>query len=81
MPESIGEVIGSRLDQLPATTRAALRLAAVIGREFTVAMLAAVAEQSPTELSDSLDEAVAAEVAAFVDTHTYRFTHVLIQEG
>ncbi len=80
LPESIGEVIGSRLDQLPATTRAVLRLAAVIGREFTVAMLAAVAEQSPTELSDALDETVAAEVAALVDAHTYRFTHVLIQE-
>ncbi len=40
LPESIGEVIGSRLDQLPATTRAVLRLAAVIGREFTVSMLA-----------------------------------------
>ncbi len=52
----------------------------MIGREFTVAMLAAVAEQSPTELSDALDEAVAAEIAASVDTHTYRFTHVLIQE-
>jgi hypothetical protein len=80
LPESVGEVIGRRLDQLSATTRAALRLAAVIGREFTVAMLAAVAEQSPTELSDALDEAVAAEIATFVDMNTYRFTHVLIQE-
>lgn len=80
LPESVGEVIGHRLRRLPPTTREALRLAAVLGREFTPALLGALMGEPPAAVTDVLDDAAAAEIVAPVEPHAYRFNHVLIQE-
>ena len=52
LPVSIREVIGRRVARLGAPTRAALSLAAVIGRDFDADVLARVAELDEDTLID-----------------------------
>jgi class 3 adenylate cyclase/tetratricopeptide (TPR) repeat protein len=44
VPEGVRDVVGSRVARLPEATRRALDVAAVIGREFTVAVLERIPE-------------------------------------
>jgi hypothetical protein len=68
------------LERIAPEVRATLRQAAVLGREFTTAALAAQVDQQPELLTDVLDAAVAAELVVAVDAHRYQFAHVLTQE-
>ena len=60
----IKEVIGRRLSRLSEACNSALGIAAVIGREFDVAVLEAVADLSDDELLDALEEAVRAQLVS-----------------
>ncbi len=81
IPEGIREVIGRRLGRLSESTNRMLGLAAVIGREFDVALLAKVAETTEDVVLDAVDEATAAallsEVRGSHDWFTFR--HALIR--
>ncbi len=81
LPDSVREVIGARVARLGATASQVLSLAAVIGRDFDLELLARVTEQSEGELLDVLDAASAtALVRELVDVPGhYSFTHALIQ--
>ncbi len=74
LPGGIREVIGRRVDRLPEATRAVVRAASVLGREFTTGLLANILDEVV-----SLDEAVTAGILV-VDGHALRFDHVLTQE-
>lgn len=82
LPESVREVIGRRLSRLAPATNEALRVAAVVGGEFSGAVVAAASGHHGGELVGSLDEAVASsvleEVAGEIDR--YRFSHDLIRQ-
>jgi DNA-binding CsgD family transcriptional regulator len=80
LPVGVREVIGRRLDRSPSATRELLRQAAVLGRDFSIGVLAAVAGEPATEVADKLAIAVADELLIEGDGHGLRFTHALIQE-
>lgn len=72
--------ITDRLDFLSAHTRDTLRTAALLGPDFAVADLAAVAEEPPDLLAESVDEAMAARVVEADGAHL-RFRHELIRRS
>jgi class 3 adenylate cyclase/tetratricopeptide (TPR) repeat protein len=81
MPDSVRLVIGSRVARLGPTVSHVLPLAAVIGREFDVDLLARVSEHPEEEVLDVLDAAAAAALVTEVSTTSgrYAFSHALIQ--
>ena len=60
LPESVRQVVLSRVNALGDTARTILPAAAVVGREFDLDLLAAITAPTEDELVDSLDEACAA---------------------
>ena len=83
VPEGVREVIGRRLDGLSPECNEVLRLASVVGREFSVDQLRVLVDDlSDDDLLLSLDEAGAAHVVEGLReaVDRYRFTHGLIQE-
>jgi class 3 adenylate cyclase len=81
IPEGIREVIGRRLNRLPEAANKVLTLAAVIGRQFDVALLTTIAEMSEETILDALDEAAAAALVAEVPgtADRFAFSHALIR--
>ncbi len=80
LPVSIREVVGSRVARLGPETERVLTLAAVIGRDFEVGLLAQVADVSENVIIDLCDAAVEAAVlreTGAIDRYT--FTHALIE--
>jgi class 3 adenylate cyclase/tetratricopeptide (TPR) repeat protein len=76
IPESVREVIGRRLWRLGDDVNSLLRLAAVIGREFDTAVLAAVAGLEGHDVVDALGAATAARLVREVPGVPGRFTFV-----
>ncbi|MEV6979232.1 adenylate/guanylate cyclase domain-containing protein [Kitasatospora sp. NPDC093806] len=83
VPPTIQALLGARLDQLPATERGLLELAAVIGREFTREQLCAMAQ------ADGVDPAAADEALARLahrrvfergPAGTHRFAQALLRD-
>jgi DNA-binding NarL/FixJ family response regulator len=64
VPESLTAAIGRRLGFLDESTRSLLRLAALLGNEFTAQDLTRVADRPAASLQTSLEEALAAGVLA-----------------
>lgn len=81
LPQSVREVIGTRVRRLGARAHRMLGAAAVVGREFDVPLVADVVGCEVDELLDVLEAAARAalvtEVPSAVDT--YAFTHALVQ--
>ena len=82
LPESVREVIERRVERLGEESLEALRLAAVVGREFDLELLSAIAEMDETHLLDQLETAVAASVLAESSEQVgrFRFAHALINQ-
>ena len=82
LPESVREVIERRVERLGEESLEALRLAAVIGREFDLELLSAVVEMDEARLLDQLEAAVAASVLAESSDQVgrFRFAHALINQ-
>jgi class 3 adenylate cyclase/tetratricopeptide (TPR) repeat protein len=82
LPESVREVIERRVERLGAEPLEALRLAAVIGREFDLDLLSAVAESDEAQLLDHLEAAVAASLLSESSDRVgrFRFVHALINQ-
>jgi DNA-binding SARP family transcriptional activator len=82
IPETVEKVILARIDRLEADVRTALTAAAVLGREFGLPLLEAVAGHDVA--TDSLRElqrlGLIRETRRW-PTQTYRFRHALIQEA
>ncbi len=80
LPASVREVIGARVGRLGYDAEQALSMAAVIGRDFDLDLLARATKTSEDELIDVLDAAAAvALVREVADTGRYCFAHALIQ--
>jgi class 3 adenylate cyclase len=82
LPESVREVIERRVERLGEESLEALRLAAVIGREFDLELLSATVEIDEARLLDRLEGAVAALVLAESSEQVgrFRFAHALINQ-
>ena len=81
LPDSVREVIGGRVVRLGERAERVLALAAVIGRDFDLDLLAGASTTPPDELIDMLDAAAAAAlVREAADTPgKFHFSHALIQ--
>jgi energy-coupling factor transporter ATP-binding protein EcfA2 len=76
--DNLGATLDERTLSLPEQTRAILEVAAVVGREFSVSEVAAVAEQPDDEVERRLREArTAGVVSAGAASGSYLFSHVL----
>lgn len=82
LPQSVRDAVGRRLDALAEPCNVLLRMAAVLGRDFDVALLGRVAELPETDALERLAEAVRARVLDEVDAvpGRYRFHHSLIRQ-
>ena len=78
-PASLQVAISSRLGFVPADTRKALRMAALLGNEFDAAELAVVTRRSVAELAEALADAVASGLLSG-SGERLRFRHELIQQ-
>jgi DNA-binding winged helix-turn-helix (wHTH) protein/tetratricopeptide (TPR) repeat protein len=82
IPEGIREVIRQRLFRLSADCQRVLTLAAVVGEEFNLGLLEALAGLSEDRLLDVVDEAVGAQLISEANggQDRCRFVHALIRE-
>jgi DNA-binding CsgD family transcriptional regulator/tetratricopeptide (TPR) repeat protein len=82
VPEGIREVIGRRLDRLPADCRELLGLGSVIGRDFSVEVLERITGRSSEDIFGAIDQAVATRIIDEVRDApgNLRFAHSLIRD-
>jgi tetratricopeptide (TPR) repeat protein len=81
IPDSVREVIGHRISRLPDPTDRLLRLGAVIGREFDLAVLAPVAGLDRAAVAEALEAAGRAALVREVKGSPGRFSfaHALVR--
>src|SRR5262245_27433838 len=81
LPDSVREVIGGRVVRLGQRAERMLALAAVIGRDFDLDLLARASATPADELIDMLDAAVAAALVREAPDRPghFHFAHALIQ--
>ena len=82
IPSTLHDSLLARLDRL-APVKEVAQIGAVIGREFSHELLAAVADRSEAELQAALDQLVASELVfrrGAPPEATYSFKHALVQE-
>ena len=82
VPSTLETSLMARLDRLPAAKQVA-QIAAVIGRDFSLKLLAAIAEIPPADLQRGVDELVASGLASRRDDTpdtSFSFKHALVQE-
>ncbi len=83
IPATLHDSLMARLDRL-APVKEVAQIGAVIGREFTHELLAAVAPMSGSQLGDALDQLVHSELVfrrGAPPDATYSFKHALVQDA
>jgi predicted ATPase len=83
IPTTLHDSLMARLDRL-APVKEVAQIGAVIGREFSYEVLAAVAPMSANQLCDALEQLVNSELVFRRDTPpeaTYTFKHALVQDA
>ena len=78
LPDSVREVIGARVGRLGQDAAKVLSMAAVIGRDFDLDVLARATETPEDQLLDILEAAAAAALVRELSGR-YSFAHALIQ--
>ena len=79
-PETLQELVASRIARLDASTRHILEVAAIIGETFTFPLLRRVLDRPEEEVLAGLEQAAAANMIAEDDPtrEQYHFTHPII---
>jgi predicted ATPase/class 3 adenylate cyclase len=83
IPTTLHDSLMARLDRL-APVKEVAQIGAVIGREFTHDLLAAISPLSETDLTFALDQLVASELVfrrGALPEATYTFKHALVQDA
>ena len=83
VPNGVRDVLRRRVSRLPVATGRLLEVAAVLGRQVDVELLAAVADRPLDECLDDLDPALLHRLLVFPSTApgAVRFTHALVREA
>ena len=81
LPATVRDVIVRRLQGLPERTRELLLLAAVLGRRFSLDLLAAVAGEPVEDVDDALTPAREAGLVEDPEAGTVAFTHALTRDA
>ena len=83
VPATIRDIVIDRMAGLDADAQELLRIAALIGRDITLALLARAAHTEPGRCLDRLDRAAALGMVEATPGHPYsfRFAHDLIRES
>jgi class 3 adenylate cyclase len=79
LPEGVREVVGRRISHLDEGTQKLLAVAAVIGHEFPLPVLIAVAGVDEDAALDMLDSAQSAGLVDEIGLDRYRFGHALVR--
>ena len=79
IPEGVRDVVGRRLDRLSEAANTALATASVIGRDFDLALVCAVAGLEEDPAVAGLDDAVEARLIDETGAGRYRFAHALVR--
>jgi hypothetical protein len=79
LPDTVGETILRRVDRLTPPTRRLLSVAALLGRDFDVSLLAATAKLDRANVEASVAEATDASVVEPLGGDRYLFSHALVQ--
>jgi pilus assembly protein CpaF len=80
LAQSVRGLIGRRLERLSEPAQRMLVAAAVVGRDFDLALLEAFGELSGHELRDALDEATRGHFLVAAGPDRYRFAHDLVRK-
>jgi class 3 adenylate cyclase len=80
LAQSVRGLIGRRLERLSEPAHRMLTAAAVIGRDFDVALFEAFGELSGGELREALEEATRARLLSRAGNERYRFSHDLVRQ-
>ncbi|AZO05609.1 adenylate/guanylate cyclase domain-containing protein [Mesorhizobium sp. M2A.F.Ca.ET.043.02.1.1] len=84
VPPTLQASLMARLDRLGSAAKEVAQVGAVLGREFSYELLAAVAQQNAVELNDALNQLVGAGLVFCRGTRplaTYLFKHALVQDA
>ena len=81
LPVSVREVIGRRVARLGDEAVRVLSVAAVIGRDFDLDVLASASDTAEEALLDVLDAAVEATLVVNVSGERYSFAHALVEHA
>ncbi len=80
LAQSVRGLIGRRIQRLSEPAQRMLVAAAVIGRDFDVALLEAFGELAGHELRDALDEATRGHFLVSLGGDRYRFAHDIVRQ-
>jgi pilus assembly protein CpaF len=80
LAQSVRGLIGRRLERLSEPAQRMLVAAAVVGRDFDIALLEAFGELSGHELREALDEATRGHFLTIASPDRYRFGHDLVRQ-
>jgi DNA-binding SARP family transcriptional activator len=83
VPSAISDVITSRLDRLPASSRSLLETASVLGEHFELTVLSRMTSMSTLTAVDTLEPAIAAQVVIPSGPFgtRYQFAHALVRHA
>src|SRR3954453_7851684 len=83
LPRAVGQVIGSRLENLSERCRQLLAVAAVIGGEFDLTLVQHAGDTAVEDILEAIDEAVEARVIerSAGPEGTFRFLHELVRHA
>jgi hypothetical protein len=80
LPDVVRDVIGVRLDAVDGLTRAVLDAAAVVGREFEIALVARMADVDRLDALEALEPAARAHLVAPLEPPRCRFVHAIVHD-
>ncbi|GID30666.1 BTAD domain-containing putative transcriptional regulator [Paractinoplanes brasiliensis] len=81
VPAAVADVVAARTAKLPEPARDLLRLAAVIGRDFDLDLLAAVTGESADDVLDRLEPALSEGLVTEAGPEEFRFSHALVRDA
>lgn len=84
VPATLHASLMARLDRLGSTVKEVAQVGAVLGREFSYELLAAVAQRNAADLNGALNQLVGAGLVFCRGTRplaTYLFKHALVQDA
>lgn len=81
-PRSVLDIVGARLDRVSADCRRLVQAAAIVGRDVSLALVAATLDQPVARCLPLVDEAIAYGLLDRVgDLGDYRFVHALTRDA